>query len=285
MTFSDMSSTNVLTVDVEDWFHILDSPAVPAVEQWAGPESRVVGNVNRLLELFAEHSVRATFCWLGWLAERNPEVVAQCQSAGHEVASHGYAHVLPYQVGQAAFREDIRKGKDILEAIIGEPVKGLRVAGFGIRDDIRWVFDEIRAAGYIYDASVFPAARAHGGIKDSPLEPHTLQTTSGLLGELPASMVDILGRKVCMFGGGYLRLFPIAAIRWGIERVHSGGRPLIVYVHPREIDPDHPRLPLSPVRRFKCYVNLKSTMPKMHWLCKTYRFQPMIELAEQLLRE
>jgi hypothetical protein len=140
------------------------------------------------------------------------------------------------------------------------------------------VFDEIRAAGYIYDSSIFPASRGHGGMTRCQLEPHVVQTTAGELVEIPQSMVEILGRRMSFFGGGYLRLAPMQLIRWGIRELARAQRPLIVYVHPREVDPDHPRLPLPPWRRFKCYVNLHTTFQKVKWLCETYRFSTMRDL-------
>ena len=127
-----------MSVDVEDWFHILDSTAVPMIEQWDSLESRVKGNVERLLEMLDEAGGRATFFWLGWVAERHPALVRACQEAGHEVASHGYGHVLAYQVGRERFREDVVRAKAILEDVTGQPVPGFRAAGFGVKDGAGW---------------------------------------------------------------------------------------------------------------------------------------------------
>jgi len=274
--------TSVLSVDVEDWFHILDSAAVPGIEQWDGLESRIEKNTEKLLDMLDSCSVRATFFWLGWAAERHKGLVRKCFQAAHEIASHGYGHVLAYEVGREAFREDIRRGKAVLEDITGREVHGFRAAGFSTKDDTHWAFDEIRAAGYLYDSSVFPSARGHGGMLHTSLEPHVIKTASGPLVEFPQSMVEMVGKRISLFGGGYLRLAPKWLIAWGITKLRRAGRPLIVYVHPREIDPDHPRLPLSPVRRFKSYVNLKSTLPKLRWLCQDYDFLTMGELAERI---
>jgi len=268
---------------VEDWYHILDSPATPSIEAWGTLESRVERNVERLLELLAEAGVRATFFWLGWVAERHTALVRECQQAGHEIASHGYGHVLPYQVGREAFRQDVVRAKAILEDITGDAVSGFRAPGFGVKHGTEWVFDVVREAGYQYDSSVFPTRRGHGGMAGSPLEPHAIDTQHGPLAEIPMSAVEFLGRRICLFGGGYLRLAPISIIRWGIRRLEAAGRPLVVYVHPREIDPDHPRLPLGLKRRFKSYVNLKSTMPKLEWLCSNYSFCTMQELADRMM--
>ena len=272
----------VLSVDVEDWFHILDSPGVPAMARWDTLESRVERNVDRLLEICQQTGAKATFFWLGWLAERHRGLVRRCKRLGHEVASHGYAHVLAYQVGCKAFRQDVVRAKGILEEITGERVAGFRAAGFGITDRSAWAFEEIRRAGHQYDSSIFPAARGHGGLPGSRLGCHVIHTRAGPLLEWPMPMVTLLGRRVHLFGGGYLRLAPKWLIRWGIGRLEASNQPLVVYVHPREIDPDHPRLPLRFTRRLKSYVRLGSTMPKLRWLCEHYDFRTMRDAADEI---
>lgn len=273
-----------LTVDVEDWFHILDSPAVPGLERWAFLESRVERNLEKLLLLLDRFSVKVTFFWLGWVAERNIKLVRMCRQAGHEIASHGYAHVLAYKVGPNAFKYDILRAKIILEDIIGEPVRGFRAPGFGITTKAPWAFDIIEETGYQYDSSVFPASHGHGGISDSPLGIYFIETHKGHLLEVPMSIVQILGRKTSLFGGGYLRLANKLMIKWGINKLKTTGQPLIVYIHPREIDPDHPRLPLSLKRRFKSYINLKTTLPKLEWLCKNYSFCTILDMVENYIK-
>ena len=272
---------SVFSIDVEDWFHVLDSPAVPGIERWFSLESRIEKNLDRLLEMLDNFSVRATFFWLGWSAEHNKDIVRKCCKAGHEIASHGYGHVLAYKVGRRAFAEDIHRAKAVLEDISGEKVTGFRAAGFSTKDDTPWAFEEIRAAGHTYDSSVFPASRSHGGMPRSLLGPHIIKTESGDLVELPQSMIEIFGKRITFFGGGYLRLAPKPLIKWGIRKLRKAGQPSIVYVHPREIDPAHPRLPLSLIRHFKCYVNLKSTMPKLQWLCQECKFCTMRELVAE----
>lgn len=274
MTLSDQSA-GFFTIDVEEWFHILDDPAVPFFDQWAGLESRLPRNMELLLSLLDEHKVKATMFWLGWAAQKYPALVRRCASAGHEIASHGYRHILAYESGREKFREDIRHGKKLLEDITGLEVFGFRTAGFGTTADTPWLFDEIRAAGFLYDSSVFPARRGHGGILDFKLEPHEIDTKYGMLIEIPSSIMEICGQRVSVFGGGYLRLAPVFLIKWGMGRLKKAGRPAVIYVHPREVDPNHPRLPLKMHRRFKSYVNLRSTVPKLHWLCENYSFQLM----------
>jgi polysaccharide deacetylase family protein (PEP-CTERM system associated) len=266
---------NIISIDVEDWFHILDSPAVPHIEQWDALESRVANNLERLLDLLDRTQVKATLFWLGWVAQRHPKLLRKCISAGHEIASHGYGHVLAYEVGPKAYMEDISLAKTILEETTGVAVNGFRAPGFGITNKAVWAFDVIREAGYRYDSSIFPAARGHGGLLGSRLGPHIIDTSCGPLYEIPQSMLTFMGKRFSLFGGGYLRLAPLWMIRRGVRALAANGQPLLIYIHPREIDPDHPRLPLSPIRRFKCYHNLHSTFPKLNALCESGSFVRM----------
>jgi len=271
---------NCITIDVEDWFHILDSDVVPDISEWSGLPSYVEGNTARILDLLYAVRVKATFFWLGWIAERHKSLLRRCVQEGHEIASHGYAHLLPYEVGEGRFRADIVHAKAVLEDITGTGVVGFRAAGFGIKEATSWAFDVIGSAGYLYDASVFPSRRGHGGIAHAPLVPYPIAIPSGSLFEIPVSVIEMLGRRASIFGGGYLRLAPRAMIKWGASRLKAEGRPLIVYVHPRDIDPDHPRLPLPLIRRFKCYVNLHTTFGKLKWLCQNYPFGTMRDMMD-----
>jgi polysaccharide deacetylase family protein (PEP-CTERM system associated) len=275
-------TTHAFSCELEDWFHILASDKVPKMEDWSGLTLCAERNVERLLQLFEDTNVHITFFCLGWMAERMPQLVRKCQQAGHEIASHGYGHVMAWAVGASRFREDIVRSKRILEDIIGREVVGFRAPGFSVRSGNKWFFDVVAESGYRYDASVFPAHHSHGGLRGVCPSPHIVPTTSGPLVEIPASTIRVFGRRVCLFGGGYLRLFPLPIIQWGTRRLRAEGTPLIVYVHPREIDPDQPRLPLGPYRRFKCYVNLRSTMSKLKWLCEQYRFTTVGTLAARV---
>jgi polysaccharide deacetylase family protein (PEP-CTERM system associated) len=275
---------NILSIDVEDWFHVLDSPAAPKIGQWSELSLRAEASMEKILMMLEETGTKATFFWLGWMAQRMPGLVRGCQDAGHEIASHGYAHVLAYEVGRDAFAEDVTKAKAILEDITGEVIRGFRAPGFGITDEAPWAFDVIKSAGHEYDSSVFPASRGHGGIGGAPVGLYSIETDSGLLPEVPMSVVEVMGKRFSVFGGGYLRLAPRRLIEWGVKRLHKRGQPLVVYVHPREVDPDHPRLPLSRLRRFKCYVNLETTLPKLRWLCDTYSFSTMNEVVKEYER-
>lgn len=265
---------NIFSIDVEDWFHILDLPEAPPLAKWAALESRVERNFLRLLDVLEAGQVHATCFFLGWIAERFPELVRGAAQRGHEVASHGYGHQLAYTQSRAQFREDVRRTKSLLEQITGGAVRGYRAPGFSIVESNLWAFAELVEAGYEYDSSIFPAARAHGGLSGAVMRPHVLGTEAGDLLEFPMTVAEVLGKRMCFFGGGYFRLFPYWLIRRKAREVNGGGRPVIYYVHPREVDPGHPRIPMGALRRFKSYVNLDTTEAKLRALIEEQTLLP-----------
>lgn len=272
----------LFSVDVEDWFHILDVPSAPALDRWATLPSRVEKNLRRLLEIFAERSVSVTCFFLGWIAEKYPHLVRQAQQAGHEIASHGYAHRLVYEMTEREFYDDTVRARKLLEDMTGGEIPGYRSSGFSATDTTRWFFDVLTRAGHHYDASVFPAPRGHGGMKSAPLSPFRIAGQSGGITEIPVTVAGFLGRPVCFFGGGYLRLFPYRLIKRMAAKVLDEGRPVTFYIHPREIDPGHPRLPMPAVRRFKSYVNLPSTGTKIRRLLRDFTFCTYAEYVRGL---
>jgi polysaccharide deacetylase family protein (PEP-CTERM system associated) len=253
----------IFTVDVEDWFHILEVAGTPAIEDWDRLPSRVEANFRRLLDLCEGAGVEITCFFLGWVAERFPHLVREAAARGHEVASHGFGHRLVYEQSPAAFYKDALKARLLLEDISGGPVQGYRGAGFSVTAETPWFFEELVKAGYEYDSSIFPAARGHGGLRQGRFGPYWIKTPSGPLVEFPITVAAVGGRPMCFFGGGYLRLFPYALVRRMARRVQQEGRPVVFYAHPREIDPDHPRLTMNWQRRFKSYVGLRSMEGKI----------------------
>jgi len=261
--------TSIFSVDVEDWFHILDVPSAPPISEWASLPSRVEMNFTRLLDLFDEKNVSVTCFFLGWVGEKFPHLVKEAVSRGHEVASHGYGHRLVFEQTRQEFAADVRRARVLLEDIVGAPVRGYRAPGFSTTEQTPWFFDVLAEAGHEYDSSVFPAPRGHGGLRGSRREPHQLGADDKLT-EIPITVADVMGKPMCFFGGGYLRLFPYWLIRQMSKRVLAEGRPVVFYVHPREIDPSHPRLPMSRKRSFKSYVNLDTTESKIRHILQDF---------------
>ena len=251
----------IFSIDVEDWFHILDLPSTPQIGEWDSLPSRVESNFAKLLAILAESKAKATCFFIGWVAEKYPDLVREAARQGHEIASHGYGHRLAYEMTSQEFFEDAMRSKRVIEEICSQPVWGYRASGFSLTKDTPWFFDRLIEAGYRYDSSLFPASREHGGLQNGKYAPYRLASTGFV--EFPASVDCIVGKPICFFGGGYLRLFPYSLVRTMTRRVLRQGRPTIFYVHPREIDLESPRLAMGLKRRFKSYVNISTTEPKI----------------------
>ena len=271
----------IFSVDVEDWFHILDVPSAPQLSAWDGLPSVVEPAFMKLLDLFEKNDTHVTCFFLGWVASRYPHLVTAAAQRGHEIASHGYAHRLAFEMTERELHEDASLARQILEDIAGCRVTGYRSAGFSATERTPWFFDVLLEAGYEYDSSIFPSARQHGGVVGANRMPHIVRTKSGSLYEFPISVVDTLGRPICFFGGGYLRLFPYRVIRQRARSVIRDLRPVVFYIHPREIDPRHPRLPMPLHRRFRSYVNLESTKGKIEQLMSEFSFVTFQEFLRQ----
>jgi polysaccharide deacetylase family protein (PEP-CTERM system associated) len=256
----------IFSIDVEDWFHILDLPSTPALSEWDALPSCVEKNFRKLLDLLSERNVKATCFFLGWIAEKFPHLIREAKRRGHEIASHGYSHRLVHKMTPQEFYEDVRRSKNAIEDISGRPVLGYRAPGFSMTKDTPWFFRLLATAGYQYDSSVLPAPHMHGDAWNGNIAPYVVETAAGSVIEFPVSVQPVLGRPICFFGGGHLRLFPYWLIHSMTAEILRQGRPVVFYVHPREIDPDHPRLPMNLVRRFKSYVNLQSTETKIRRL-------------------
>src|SRR5258708_3390564 len=189
MSTNNRTRPCVLTIDVEDWFHILDLPSTPSLNDWDRLPARVEYNFQRLLHIFHEAGVSVTCFFLGWVAQRNPGLVREARRLGHEIASRGFAHELLFNIGRKRFLEDSRLAKRIIEDVAGSAVLGYRAPGFSVNERTPWFFDALSEAGYQYDSSVFPARRRHGGLKGTPLDPYRV----GELIEFPISVRPVFG--------------------------------------------------------------------------------------------
>jgi polysaccharide deacetylase family protein (PEP-CTERM system associated) len=275
---------NAMTIDVEDYFHVSVFDGVVPRAQWEHLETRVCANTERLLALFEEHRVQATFFVLGWVAERLPHLVPRIAAGGHEIASHGYAHRLVYDQTPKTFRDDVRRSKHLLEDQGGAPVRGYRAPSYSVTPRSLWALDVLIEEGYSYDSSIFPIRHDRYGIPLSPRHPFVLERNGRTLVEAPASTTRVGPMNLPIGGGGYFRILPYAWTRWGIERVNRReGRPTIFYLHPWEIDPDQPTLRTSALGRFRHYRNLHDTEQRLRRLLRDFRFGPMLSVMGGLV--
>ncbi|MDH3686636.1 MAG: DUF3473 domain-containing protein [Myxococcales bacterium] len=271
------------TVDVEEWFHILDTDTAPPPGAWNAQESRVERNTHTLLDHLETAGVSGTFFTLGWIADRHPDLVREIAQRGHEIASHGHNHILAFRVGREVFREDLLRSKRTLEDTIGTEVIGYRAAGFSITEETPWAFEELAEAGFRYDSSVFPAKRGHGGFPDGLPVPHRITSSGGHeLIEFPIPPLDLGILKMPFSGGGYLRLLPAPFVRACIRRSLARGTPVNVYVHPREVDGGQPRIRLSSKRHFMTYVNIRRGEAKVRALLRGFPRERFRRLDEAL---
>jgi polysaccharide deacetylase family protein (PEP-CTERM system associated) len=297
---------------VEDYFKVSAFAPVVSRADWDGFERRVTQNTDRLLKIFAEHNVHATFFVLGWVAEREPLLVRRIAAAGHEIASHGYSHSLVYDQAPAEFRDDVRRSKAVLEAVIGQPVIGYRAPSFSITNRSLWALDVLIEEGFTYDASVFPIHHDRYGISSAPRHAFWIghgtaleQGFPGLNGvegsparnersvgqallEIPASTLRFVRTNFPVGGGGYFRLLPYRSTRWAISLVNSvEGKPVVFYLHPWEIDPEQPRLEAGWLSRFRHYHNLDATEVRLRRLLAEFRFDSVsaVLLGENERRE
>jgi len=275
------------TVDVEDYFQVDAFSDVIPVSAWDSFESRVVANTSRLLDLLDEHQVRGTFFVLGWIAQRHAALVQAIAARGHEVASHGMSHQRVVTQSPEVFRRETRDSKRLLEDLIQVPVLGYRAATYSITRQSLWALDILQEEGFLYDSSIFPVRHDRYGIPDARTVPHRLETPGGkTIVEYPLTAVPILGVNLPVAGGGYFRLFPYGVTRWGLRRVRAEGRSLVFYLHPWEVDPGQPRVAGARRRsRFRHYLNLDRTLPRLHRLLQDFQFGTMRDClaAEGLL--
>lgn len=286
-----MSVVNAMTVDVEDYFHASAFDRVVSRASWPGRDSRVVRNTEVLLECFEHAGVRGTFFVLGWVAERFPQLVRDIAASGHEIASHGFHHQLIYTLTLDQFRDDVRRAKAVIEDAAGCAVRGYRAPSFSIVHPSLWALDVLIEEGYAYDASIFPIHHDRYGIPDAPRLPHVIDRCrrklprSGPAGsrrivEVPASTVRIGGRNFPIAGGGYFRLLPYAWTAWGINRANSEGQPVVFYIHPWEIDPEQPRLPVGRLTTWRHYGGLRKTLDRLEMLCDDFGFDTVASVLE-----
>jgi len=270
------------TVDLEEYFQVSAFEPHVARSEWDRFESRVVGQVDRLLDLLARHEARATFFVLGWVAQRRPELIRALAGAGHEIASHGWDHVRVTHQTPHQFRESIRRSKDLLEEITAHPVLGFRAPSFSIVPGKEWALDVLVEEGYRYDSSLFPVRRPGYGYPNGLSHPHWLDRPSGRLAEIPPTTLNLWGMRLPAAGGAYFRLLPYSVIRAALRQCERAGTPGTFYIHPWEIDPAQPRLHVSWLTRLRHYGGLGRTLGRLERLLAEFQFTAMRDTVAAL---
>jgi len=263
---------NAMTVDVEDYFQVSAFDKAVSRASWDSRQSRVCSNTERLLDLFAEANIKATFFVLGWVAERFPGLVRRIVSEGHELASHGFGHQLVYSQSHKEFRDDLRSARAALEAAGGCPIFGYRAPSYSIVRESLWALDVLIEEGYVFDSSIYPVRHDRYGISDWTREVHRIDRPGGSIWELPGSTIRVAGTNLPIGGGGYFRLLPYGWTRHGMRRLNAAKQSAIFYLHPWEIDPDQPRISAGRLSTFRHYRNLAETEDRLRRLIAEFPF-------------
>ncbi|MGC9044625.1 MAG: polysaccharide deacetylase family protein [Myxococcota bacterium] len=264
---------NALAIDVEEWFHICEEDIYRVAGDPEKLEERVRRNTEKIIELIKKYRQRASFYFVGWVAERYPELVRIVADNGFEIGCHSYFHNVIYKMSLEEFERDLIKATDVIYKTSNIMPIGYRAPGFSLKKGMNWYFDILSKHGYKYDASVFPTYRAHGGIVDAPIRPYLIKTNYGDLMEFPQSVTGLYKFKLCFSGGGYFRLLPLSFVMSQIKRLNKKNIPVLFYIHPREVDPEQPRMKLSFWKAFKYYVNLDKTTEKFETILKEFKFE------------
>lgn len=265
-------SRHVFTVDVEEYFHVTVFEGVVARESWDRMPSRIERGVDRLLDLLARYETRGTFFTLGWVADRHPGLVRRIAEAGHEIGSHGWSHRRIPTLEREEVRRELHDSRTLLEDVTGRPVLGFRAPSFSLVPGTEWVYDLLLETGYRYDSSIFPIRWWGYGYPGATPVPHEVERNGGRLMELPLATATLAGTRLPAAGGAYLRILPYALVRRGLRQAARGGRSAVVYVHPWEVDPGQPRLPVSGLSRFRHYHGIGRMMSRLEQLLEEFSF-------------
>lgn len=274
---------NILTFDVEEWFHLLDFDATRTEAEWGKYEVRIYENIDRILDILERTNTKATFFIIGWVAKTYPDVVKKI-AAKYQIGSHTMNHQLVWQQSRDEFKEDVSSSVKLLEDITGQKVECFRAPGFSIRESEAWAFEILYDLGIKYDSSIFPAHHAHGGMPEYGVPvPSLIKHGNTMIKEFPVTTKDFMGKKIIFSGGGYFRLMPYPIIKkWSIECEDY----LLSYIHPRDLDGGQPMLEGLPLKRkFKSYVGTKGAAEKLCLYLKDFEFTDVKTSAEKICWE
>jgi polysaccharide deacetylase family protein (PEP-CTERM system associated) len=277
-----MTPRDIITVDVEEWFHGHNYLHLVPEETWEDQPLRVETGMQICLDLLDRHAVKATFFVLGWTAERHPHLIREIASRGHEIACHSYRHPVIFEMDEDSFREDCRLAKAALAACGVDGPLGYRAPSFSITPQVHHYLDILREEGFRYDCSLFPVRHPRYGQPDSPRTPFSLGDDGQTLTVVPMPTWRILGQNIPFSGGGYLRLLPWPAFRFLRAQARRQGIPCIVYLHPWELDDFKPQVGQSATMSVRSQGG-QATMPrKLETILKEGRFETLGEYVGRL---
>jgi polysaccharide deacetylase family protein (PEP-CTERM system associated) len=267
---------NAFTVDVEEYFHVEAFSGYINKHEWGKYPRRAEEQTIQLLSLLESFQAKGTFFVLGWMAERYPALVKKIHDAGHEIASHGYEHTMITRMTEEGFREDLRKSKKVLESITNSKIKGYRAPTFSIVKETRWVYQILLEDGFEYSSSVFPIYHDRYGWPGFGADPRVMgRNGESEIWEVPMSTSHLGPLTIPVGGGGYLRTYPWFLTKVLVNRLAKSGKPLVVYIHPWELDIHHPAIEAPFLRRIRHYYGISSTRKKLEYLLQSLKFDTM----------
>lgn len=272
------ASLHALSFDVEEFFQVANLRSHYQKADWDAVPSRLDVGMDQILACLDRRGARATMFFLGWVAERRPDLVRRCMDAGHEIASHGYDHDFLHDLGPEGVEQDLAKTEELLMAAGAPRPVGFRASTFTLTKKTFWATEILKRRGYEYDSSIHPIRHPTYGIPDFEPGISTIETEHGPLVEFPVSTLRAMGRNWPMGGGGYFRLLPGGVTRAAVARLAKQGRPASIYLHPWEFDPEQPRVATSAFKRFRHYVNLDRTLERLDALLSQHRFVGLREV-------
>jgi polysaccharide deacetylase family protein (PEP-CTERM system associated) len=272
-----LNMINVLTVDVEEYFHPTEVEACVERSQWGSLPSRVGDQIRRILDLFEKRGAKATFFVLGWVAENSPHVVRSIVAGGHEVGCHSYWHRLVYRQTPAEFKNDTLRSVKAIEDACGLRPRAYRAPSYSITSKSLWSLEILAECGFTIDSSIYPVSHDRYGIPGFGRHAQVMSTSAGPILEVPVATVQLLnGRAAPIGGGGYMRLLPYRYTAAGIRRLnHDEHQPACIYLHPWEIDPDQPRLGLGAISRLRTYTGVNRMYRKLDRLLSDFEFSSL----------
>ena len=265
------SITNALTIDFEDWYQGLEIPYT----QWDGFEDRIAIVGRKLLQILDEVGTKATFFVLGFVAEKHPEVIKAIEKAGHEIGTHGFSHTLIYKQSPQVFRQEMERAVGFLEDLTGKKVIGHRAPFFSITKHSLWALDILGELGILFDSSIFPVLNYRYSIADTPRFPYDIKRAHFTLKEFPISTLQLPKVTLPISGGAYFRIYPYQVTKQALRVVNRSGKPFTFYLHPWELDADHPHIDLPRRIALTHYFNLGKTETRFRKLLRDFKFEPM----------
>ncbi len=266
---------DAISIDLEDWFcaHNLKID----IKDWNNLELRVIENTRKLLRILGKYKIKATFFVLGWIAKRIPELISEIEIAGHEIAVHGYSHLLITESTPKQFEEDLEKALKFISFAAKEPILGFRAPSFTVTQSTLWSLDILAKYNIKYDSSIFPVGfHPDYGMSNVSLSIHKIKNII----EVPLSVAEIYGKRIPCSGGGYFRLLPYKLTKFLMQKCNEQGRPVIFYIHPWEIDPGQPRRNLPITKKIRHYYNLDRTADRLEKLLTDFEFVPIRKILQ-----